>query len=220
MKTRAPINFKSILSKQSGKLFYAILDTQYVSSERCVKVCRSLLEGGADIVQLRAKQQDHRERCAIVEKIMPLFSAFETSLIINDDLELAQKYPSIGLHVGQNDCSVDEARETLGENRIIGLSTHSILQAKQAIHHRNLLTYFAVGPVFATPTKPMIAPVGLKLVKQVAQLKPPLAWFCIGGITRKNFQQVIAAGGPAVVSVSDLLKAEDISMAVQTFKEG
>ena len=197
--------------------FYAILDTGYVSPANYYSVCAQLLASDADYIQLRAKKQNHEERCSIVESILPLFDARNTPLIINDDIELANKFPSIGIHLGQDDTPIDQAREMLGPDRIIGLSTHSLEQAKLAIRNQFLINYFAVGPVFPTQTKPDYLPVGLELVTHVANIDPPLPWFCIGGINRSNVQQVIKAGAPAVVAVSDLLTANDISAAVQVF---
>ncbi len=197
--------------------FYAILDTSYVQPEHCVSVCQQLLNGGAPIVQLRAKRQTTAEREGLIQQLLPLFEHSDSPLIINDDIELAKRHPQLGLHIGQEDCPIEQAREELGEERIIGLSTHSIQQAKGAIQHQNLLNYFAVGPVFSTQTKPDYTPVGLELVSKVAKLNPPLPWFCIGGINQKNAHQVREAGARAVVAVSDVLCANDVAEAVRRF---
>lgn len=198
--------------------FYGILDTGYVSPEDLVTKCKALIHGGAGIIQLRAKKESSAEKEAILQKILPLFEAIETPLILNDDLTLALKYPRVGLHIGQDDVSVIEARETLGPDRILGLSTHSPKQAAGALALQAQLDYFAVGPVFATQTKPDYTPVGLELVSHVAQLNPTLPWFCIGGIKQSNTAQVIAAGGQRIVVVSEVLCADDTASAVKQFK--
>jgi thiamine-phosphate pyrophosphorylase len=153
----------------------------------------------------------------LLESILPLFEPAEAPpLIVNDDIDLCLAYPGLGLHVGQDDLPVTEARARLGPDRILGLSTHSIEQAQGAINQAALLNYFAVGPVFATPTKPDYQAVGLELVRAVTDLRPPLPFFCIGGIKRDNLETVIQAGAQRVVIVSDILQTPDPAAAIQT----
>jgi thiamine-phosphate pyrophosphorylase len=206
--------------------FYAILDSGYVPSERWVQTARGLLHGGADLVQLRAKQETPEQRRRLLEAILPLFRpgavvATPPPLVINDDLQLALAAPGLGLHVGQEDMPAPEARRALGPDRILGLSTHSLAQAQHAITlGPAILSYFAVGPVFPTGTKPDYTPVGLGLVREVAALAPTLPFFCIGGITRANLAEVRAAGARRVVAVSDVLLAPDPAAAVREFRAG
>ncbi len=205
-------------SRLQASRFYAILDTGYVPREVLVDKCRALLAGGADIIQLRAKQEDHAQRIEILDTLVPLFADSDVPLVVNDDLEAALKFPGVGLHVGQDDLSAQEARERLGPERVLGLSTHSPAQARGAISQTAILDYFAVGPVFATPTKPDYIPVGLQLVRQVAEMQPPLPWFAIGGIKRYNLIQVLEAGATRVVAVSDALCAEDSATVVTEYQ--
>ncbi len=204
--------------------FYAILDTGYVPRERWSAVCRALLHGGADIVQLRAKREDAAQRRRLLEEIMPLFTpgavvAAPPPLVVNDDLDLALAHPGLGLHVGQDDLAPQLARARLGPDRILGLSTHSPEQAAAAqALPPGTLDYFAVGPVFATPTKPTYAPVGLELVRHVAATRPALPWFCIGGIKRDNLAAVRAAGAARVVVVSEVLTAADPSALIGEYR--
>ncbi len=201
----------------SATRFYAILDTGYVDPAQLADKAEALLKGGAGILQLRAKGLTTAQREVLLLSLLPLCSQYpDVPLVINDDLELAMNYPGVGLHVGQEDTAVQRARELLGPDRMIGLSTHSLEQAQNAIALREYLSYFAVGPVFPTQTKPDYIPVGLKLVSQVAALEPPLPWFCIGGINRKNIGQVLEAGAKAIVVVSDVLTAKDTAQAVRT----
>ncbi len=197
--------------------FYAILDSEYVDSRHWVETCRQLIAGGADLIQLRAKKESAKQRRELLESILPLFEPADAPpLIINDDIDLCLAYPGLGLHVGQDDLPVEVARERLGPDRILGLSTHSLEQARDAIDRTALLDYFAVGPVFATPTKPDYQAVGLELVRAVTDLKPPLPFFCIGGIKRTNLSTVLQAGARRVVIVSDILQATDPAEAIQT----
>lgn len=197
--------------------FYGILDTGYVAPQDMVPKCRALLSGGAQIVQLRAKKQTRDEMRMILCQILPLFMKSGVPLIVNDDIELALEFPGLGLHIGQDDIPVPQARAALGTGRVLGLSTHSPEQAAGAIAQAHLLDYFAVGPVFATQTKPDYIPVGLDLVRHVAGLRPPLPWVCIGGINADNAQQVIDAGAQGLVAVSDVLLAEDTASAVARY---
>jgi thiamine-phosphate pyrophosphorylase len=127
------------------------------------------------------------------------------------------QFPGTGLHLGQDDGDIRAARESLGPDRILGLSTHSIGQAKAAIAAAGCLSYFAVGPVFATGTKPDYTPVGTGLVRQVSALHPPIPFFCIGGIHRGNLDQVLAAGARGIVAVSDPLLDPDTAAATSDF---
>jgi thiamine-phosphate pyrophosphorylase len=199
-------------------VFYAILDTGYVPGEQLVGKCRALLAGGADIIQLRAKREDTATRIEILKSLVPLFADTDVPLVVNDDLEAALAFPGLGLHVGQDDLPPGEARERLGPSRVLGLSTHSPQQAAGAIACAEALDYFAVGPVFATPTKPDDTPVGLELVRHVAGLDAPLPWFAIGGIKRHNVDQVLAAGAMRVVAVSDVLQADDSAGVVSDYR--
>ncbi len=198
--------------------FYGIIDTAYVKPDQWVEKCQALLDGGADIVQLRAKKESHDERIQLLENILPLFNNKLDRLVINDDLELVLKYPNLGLHIGPEDTSPLEARNRMGTDRLLGLSSHSLEQAENAISHRNILNYFCIGPVFATMTKPEYTPVGLNLLRTVSRLKTDLPLFSIGGITRDNLGEIKDAGAERVVVVSDVLCAQDTAAAVRDIR--
>lgn len=202
--------------------FYAILDTGYVPRSRWSKVCRALIAGGADIIQMRAKTERPAERRELLEEILPLFAAAGAGappLVINDDIELALSHPGLGLHVGQDDLPSSEARRRLGPGRILGLSTHSVEQIRGALTlGPGVLDYFAVGPVFPTQTKPGYHAVGLELVSHAAAAAREMPFFCIGGINRNNVAQVVAAGARRVVAVSDILCDPDPAAAVREIR--
>jgi thiamine-phosphate pyrophosphorylase len=206
--------------------FYAILDTGYVNPERWVATCEALVAGGADLVQIRAKRETPAQREALLTAVLPVFARARRdrphhvpALIVNDDLDLSLRHPGVGLHVGQDDTPTHLARSALGPNRLLGLSTHSLEQASAALSlEPGVLDYFAVGPVFATQTKPDYRPVGLDLVARVAALQPRLPWFAIGGIHRGNTHEVVAAGARRIVVVSDVLGATDPAAAVRTLQ--
>ena len=200
--------------------FYGILDTGYVPADLWEKKFLDLAAGGARLIQVRAKKESLSQVRRLLERAIAarqtLPEAKRPAIILNDHLEIALQYEGIGLHVGQDDIPARDARQELGPDRILGLSTHSPDQAQKAMDlGPNVLDYFAVGPVFATQTKPDYHPVGLRLVEWVAAQNPKLPFYCIGGINRQNAHLVSAAGARSVVTVSDVLLAESTSDAVR-----
>jgi len=153
----------------------------------------------------------------LARRVLPLAAARGVPLIVNDHLDVALSLPGAGLHLGQDDGDIRAARLALGRARVLGLSTHSLEQARAAIAAADVLSYFAVGPVFPTGTKPDYPAVGLGLVARVRALGPPLPFFCIGGISRANLSQVVAAGARGVVAVSDPLLDPDTAGAVRAY---
>jgi len=198
--------------------FYAILDTGYAPADRLPDICQAVLAGGADIVQLRAKTATTAHRIALLRVLAPVCMAAGVPLVCNDDLAAALAVPGVGLHVGQDDLAPSAARAVLGPDRVLGLSTHSLAQARGALALGDVLSYFAVGPVFPTGTKPDYPSVGLELVRAVAALAPARPWFCIGGINQSNVADVRAAGARAVVAVSTVLLAADPETVVRELR--
>ncbi len=119
--------------------------------------------------------------------------------IVNNRSDIALLSKADGVHVGQDDLPVLEARRVLGPDKIVGVSTHSIDQAKKAI--ADGADYIGVGPVYATPTKEGRAPVGLDYVRQVSDLKLSIPFFAIGGIDASNLERVLEAGARRVAVV-------------------
>lgn len=198
--------------------FYAILDSGYVPKEHWIAKAKACIAGGADLLQIRAKKESPTERRLLAEAVAPLCQKSGIPLIINDDLDLCLKIPGAGLHVGQDDLPVSEARKALGPDRILGLSTHSKAQANEALEMAHLLTYFAVGPIFATGTKPEYTPLGVELIEFVEKLNAPLPWFCIGGITLERMETLQEAGARRIVVVSAVLVPENTEELIQKFK--
>lgn len=206
----------SLSHRLEDAVFYGILDTGYVSRENLYPKCRDLVNSGSKIIQLRAKKESAAERREIAFEILPLFQKENAPfLIINDDVELAAEIPGAGLHIGQDDMPAHEARKAIGEGRVLGLSTHSMEQAKGADNLAEYLDYFAVGPVFATNTKPGRPAVGLELVSAVSAMNPTLPWFAIGGINGTRVESVRKAGAKRIVAVSDVLVQDDTRLAVK-----
>ncbi len=195
---------------------YGILDTGYVEQERLVSILLALIEGGIDILQLRAKRNSQEEILAMAMEIAPICRVAGVPFILNDYPELVQEAGADGAHVGQDDLSVAEARCLAGPGKFIGKSTHSPEQASAAaLEHPD---YLGFGPLFATPTKPDYTPIGTEDIRSVhAILDLPI--FCIGGIKLSNLPTVIASGARRVVIVSDLLQAGDPAGQTAACKE-
>jgi thiamine-phosphate pyrophosphorylase len=187
---------------------YGIIDRGYVEESNALHVAEAMVKGGVDLIQLRGKKQSIDELVDLAKKLHELTSRSSTLLIVNDHAEIARSVPVEGVHLGQDDDSIELARRKAGREIVVGKSTHSLEQAHAA--HGEGADYIGFGPIFATPTKPDYAPIGLSDIKRVhEELSVPI--FCIGGIKIDNLQQVISAGARRVAIVSGLLKARDIA---------
>ena len=187
---------------------YAILDMGYVSDADAERVCGELVRGGSQIVQLRAKGRSPETVLHLAARLSPICREHGVPFIINDYPQLVRESGADGAHVGQGDMTVSRARELAGPNAIIGKSTHSLAQARAAFEEKP--DYIGFGPLFATPTKPEYAPVGLDEVGSTNACAP-VPVFCIGGIKTTNLAGVLAAGARRAVLVSGLLLAPDIA---------
>ena len=186
---------------------YAIVDLGYVDSSDCSRVVEEMVQGGVDLIQLRGKVKPIDQLVDLAAALHEITARSDTPLIVNDHAQIASKVPVEGVHVGQDDDSVSVAREKAGRSILVGKSTHNLEQARTA--QREGADYIGFGPIFATPTKPDYAPIGLSDIKRVHE-EVTLPIFCIGGINIDNLQSVIDAGAKRIVMVSALLKAHSI----------
>ena len=191
---------------------YAILDLGYVAAEDAVIKTQALLAGGADLLQLRAKGVDREMVREVALKLLPICRETEVPFILNDDPQLAAELDADGVHIGQDDGSLADARAIVGEGKLIGRSTHSLDQARGALEEG--FDYIGFGPLFPTPTKEGRPGIGTQDIVQMEQeVGSNIPAFCIGGIKRDNLDEVLTAGAKRVVIVSDLLTAEDTQAA-------
>jgi thiamine-phosphate pyrophosphorylase len=198
---------------------YAFVDTAYLHGRAPENVARQLCQGGADLIQLRAKQSSLDEIRRMAEAILPITRSAGVGLVINDHLSIAQELGAELCHLGQEDffgVGHTHVRELCRTNPpAIGLSTHAPEQAQLAVAAGP--AYIAIGPVYATATKPGTKPVTLEYVRwAAANIRIP--WFAIGGITLDNVDAVLAAGARRFCAVSAILNAPDIAAACQQFK--
>jgi thiamine-phosphate pyrophosphorylase len=188
---------------------YAVLDVDVAARRRLepVDLARAFLAGGARWIQVRAKQMPGGSMLALCEAVVSEARAEGAIVIVNDRADVARLSGAAGVHVGQDDLSVEGARHVLGEEAIVGVSTHDVRQVETAL--RTSADYIAVGPVFETRTKDTgYAAVGLELVREAAARTNGRPVVAIGGITLENAPAVIEAGATAVAVISDLLEGE------------
>jgi thiamine-phosphate pyrophosphorylase len=177
---------------------------------------RTALDGGVDIVQLREKSLPAREIELAALTFRRLCDTYSALFIVNDDPELAIACGADGVHVGQEDASPSQAREVLGADAIVGLSTHSAEQIAAAAEAP--VDYISVGPVWETPTKEGRPGVGLELVTHAAE-SAPHPFFAIGGIDPSNAAQVVGAGADRLGVVRAIRDAEVPSAAAAALRE-
>jgi len=186
---------------------YGIIDLGYVQRRDAARIVEQMVEGGVDLIQLRGKNKSIEELMELSAELHELTAKSSTPLIVNDHAEIARRVPVEGVHVGQDDDTIQLARQKAARKILVGKSTHSLEQARAA--QGEGADYIGFGPIFATPTKPDYTPIGLDDVRRVhAEVNLPI--FCIGGVNIDNLQSVIDAGARRVVMVSALLKAHNI----------
>lgn len=226
---------------------YTFVDTAYLRGRAPEVVAQQLCDGGSDLIQLRAKGYPLDEIRRIAEAILPIIRAANVGLVINDHLSIAHEVGADFCHLGQEDffdagykhvselkarasspshlpghpgeVTPPQQRDALGEGAQpelrIGLSTHAPEQAQRAIAAG--ADYIAIGPVFATGTKPTAKPVTLEYVRWAAA-NVSVPWFAIGGINLSNLEDVLAAGARRICVVSAILNAPDVAKACAEFR--
>jgi thiamine-phosphate pyrophosphorylase len=198
---------------------YTFVDTAYLDGRNPVDLAQRLCEGGADLVQLRAKGMPEPGVRSLAEALHPVTQAAGVRLVINDHPEIAKELGVEVCHLGQEDFFDAGHRKisdlTTPESRIeFGLSTHAPDQAVRAVEAGP--DYIAIGPVFATATKPGRPAVTLDYVRWAAT-HVRIPWFAIGGITLGNLDAVLAAGATRICVVSAILRTPDVAAACREF---
>jgi thiamine-phosphate pyrophosphorylase len=213
---------------------YAFVDTGYLKGRAAGTVAQQLCDGGADLIQLRAKHSGPDEVRRLAEEVLPVTTRAGIALVINDHFSVAQELGAEFCHLGQEDffgagytqvsqlpaaMKSDEARTGAKQpptHRVrIGLSSAAPEQARRAVVAG--AEYLGVGPVYPTGTKPTAKPVTLEYVRwAAANIRVP--WFAIGGITLDNLDDVLAAGAQRICVVSAILGADDLAAVCRKFK--
>lgn len=195
-------------------LLYAITP-EYDGSEQYFEKIEASLRGGATVLQLREKNLQEEALEQLAKRIKALCDNFSVPLIINDNPYLAEKIGAAGVHLGQDDLDIAEARKIVGD-KIIGISAHNVQEALAA--EQAGADYLGAGACFVTNSKSNIIPIELNVLDEMtAAVEIPVV--AIGGITRKNVERLSGRGLTGVAVISALFSAEDVERATKEFLE-
>lgn len=206
--TGLPDAWSTFMKSLADARLYGILDLGYVAAQDAPDMARRMVEGGVDVLQVRAKGWLAPDVLALAAAVRPWTAEAGVPLILNDHPFLVPRAGADGAHIGQDDGPLGAARSKAGDGKIVGRSTHSVEQALAARDEG--ADYLGFGPLFATPTKPDYHPIGLEDIATVHAAVTDRPVFCIGGIKRENLPEVMAAGARRVVIVSGILQAADV----------
>ena len=177
------------------------------------------LRGGVDIVQLREKGIEARDELDALAVLADAARRHGALLAVNDRADVALAAGADVLHLGQDDLPVSWARKVVGDDVLIGRSTHDEAQAAAGAQEAGV-DYFCTGPCWPTPTKPGRPAPGLDLVRATAAAQPDRPWFAIGGIDHDRLGEVVAAGATRVVVVRAITEAGDPEEAARSIADG
>jgi thiamine-phosphate pyrophosphorylase len=199
----------------SNCFLYGIVDLGYVAPDQVASITALLLQGGIDLLQLRAKEHPKTKIAKYAEEMLAFTKAAKVPLILNDYPDLLRDVDADGCHVGQDDLKIAEARDLAGRPCLVGKSTHTLAQARTA--EREGADYIGFGPLFPTGTKPTAKAIGLDQIRTLhEQVKLPI--YCIGGVKLQNLREIVHAGAKRVCIVSDLLLAPDVARQTSELK--
>jgi len=193
---------------------YAITGEEFHPGRPMIEVMEEAIQGGCDIIQLRDKKSPRREVLAKAKALRELTLRYGVTFIVNDYIDIALAVDADGIHLGQDDLPLADARKIVG-GKIIGISTHAIEEARQA--ERDGADYIGVGPVFPTKSKEdVVAPVTTSYVRQVAA-EITIPFVAIGGIKLHNVDQVLEAGARRICAISEIVGSPDIQGTCRSF---
>jgi thiamine-phosphate pyrophosphorylase len=196
---------------------YVILDESLVSSDRH-ELLESIIRGGADAIQYRAKELSKRQYYENVITLLPITRRSGVPLFVNDHLDIALAVSADGIHLGQNDLPCSAARSLIPRQMLLGVSSHSLEEASNAVNED--ADYVAIGSVFPTTTKENPeAIVGTEMIAAVKEITGDTPLIAIGGIHARNVASVVRAGADGIAVASAVLRAEDPYRAVKELKE-
>jgi thiamine-phosphate pyrophosphorylase len=197
------------LARLAAARLYLVLDAR-PHGRPPGQLLEAALANGVDIVQLREKQLSDEMIVESASAFREACDRYDALFIVNDRPELAVRCGADGVHVGQDDMAIADVRSIVGDDLLIGQSTHS----SQDIDTAGAADYIGVGPVWSTPSKPGRPSVGLQLVEYAAAASCP-PFFAIGGIEHGNVDQVIAAGARRAAVIRAIRDAEDPAVATK-----
>lgn len=204
-----------MIMKQIDFQLYLITDRNQVRNQDLLSALDEALEGGVRAVQLREKDLSDRELFELGRSLRTLTRNHGARLFINDRADLAVAVEADGVHLTQTSYSAREARKIVGPNSLIGVSTHSLEQAKKA--EDDGADFITLGPIFETPSKKGYGPpIGITLLEEAARTaKIPI--LAVGGVKKENLSSVLDAGAHGIALISGILAAPDIKQAAREF---
>ncbi len=195
---------------------YGITAEEYSRGRTNVEVVRHMIEAGIKVIQYREKDKSMREKYRECAQIREMTRAAGVTFIVNDHVDLALLVGADGVHVGQDDLPPEKIRALVGDEMIIGMSTHSPAQARAAVESG--VDYIGVGPLFATSTKKDVcAPVGLQYLEYVVN-NLDIPFVAIGGIKEHNIAEVARRGARCIALVTEIVGAADIAAKVRALR--
>jgi thiamine-phosphate pyrophosphorylase len=199
----------------AARLYLVCPSTEEEDAGSLTDLLHGAIAGGVDIVQIRDKLLADDELVAVAHAARALAERLGALLIVNDRPWVAREAGADGVHVGQDDMSVAQVREVVGDEMLVGISTHTPLQIDAA--EPALVDYIGVGPVHETPTKPGRAAVGAELVRYAAA-HAKLPFFAIGGLDAGNLDEVLQAGATRVCVLRAISDAADPERAARALR--
>lgn len=202
--------------KREDFLLYAITDQSWLGSERLYDQVKKALEGGITCLQLREKDCPKEEVIHTARELKPLCDRYHVPLIINDSVEIALECDADGVHLGQKDMQLSQARQLLGPDKIIGVSARTVEQARLAKEQG--ADYLGVGAVFPTSTKKDAVAITNKTIQDIRQAVD-LPVVAIGGISEQNVKKLQGSGIDGIAVISAIFAKEDITEAARNLKQ-
>ncbi|HPU41878.1 MAG TPA: thiamine phosphate synthase [Acetivibrio clariflavus] len=187
---------------------YCITSEEHSRGRNNIEVVREMIKAGVKVIQYRDKEKKLLQKHNECLKIREMTKEAGVTFIVNDHVDIAILVKADGVHIGQDDLPVEKVRELVGEEMIIGISTHSPKQAEEAV--KRGADYIGVGPIYKTYTKKDVCePVGLDYLRYVVR-NIPIPHVAIGGIKQHNMHEVIECGAKCIAMVTEIVGADDI----------
>jgi thiamine-phosphate pyrophosphorylase len=202
--------------KSRLKGLYVIIDTEALKGRDEVDVAMKAIRGGSRVIQLREKHHNGKQLLEVAQRIKKVCDEGETLFIVNDYLDIALACNADGIHLGQSDLPVADARRLLPHDKLIGCSATTVPLALKA--ESDGADYIAVGSIYPTNSKERFTLVGPEILRQIKQAVS-LPVVAIGGINQSNVKQVVGAGADGVAVISAVLEADDVEEAARRLAE-
>ncbi len=197
---------------------YVITDSSLSKGKTDFEVAKLAYEGGAEVVQLRMKNTSGFEMLAQSKKIQNIANEMNRIFIVNDRIDIAMASDADGVHLGQDDIPLADARRLMGDEKIIGISVSTVEEAIKA--YKGGADYIAIGSIFNTKTKDDAGDgLGLDAIINIRKAVPDIPLVAIGGINLGNIKDVIRAGADSAAVISAVVGAEDIKKAAHSLRD-